>query len=175
MKTLKTTLLSLTASSFFLFTPALAQNAAYKGLPLLKANASNVNVRIGNAFVKGLWTIKPEYTPNALRIQVSDQKEKVIFYTDIDSAAFDVRPDRSDKFYVLLNKQHYVLAEVKGFTLEDEINVQPENKLLNIDKPRSKTFGALWEKHHIGEVVNDINNYADKASGALNWVKEKVF
>lgn len=174
MKMLKTTLLSLIASSLFLCTPALAQNTAYKGLPLLKANASNVNVRIGNAFVKGLWTIKPEYTPNTLRIQVSGQKEKVVFYTDIDSAAFDVRPDRSDKFYVLLNRQQYVLAEVKGFTMEAE-KPQPESKLLNIDKPRSKTFGNLWEKHHIGEVVDDINNYADKATGALKWVKDKVF
>lgn len=154
--------------------PAFGQNA-YKGLPLLKANSSKVNVRVGNVFVNGFWTVKPEYSPNSLHIQVNGQKERLVFYTDIDSATYDIKADEAKKFYVLLNRQHYVLTEVKGFTLASNAMEQRKDKFLEIEKPRSKTFGNLWEKHHVGEVVNDINEYADKASGAVNWVKGKIF
>lgn len=157
-----------------LATPAFGQSA-YNGLPLLKANSSNVNVRIGNAFVKGLWTIEPEFSPNTLRIQVREQMERLVFYTDIDSAAYEVRPAQSKQFYVLLNSKHYVLAEVKGFKLESDKKAQETVRFLNIEKPRSKTFGTLWEKHHVGDVVNDINDYADKVTGTFGWAKEKLF
>lgn len=172
MKTIKTLIaaLVLTAAA----SSAFAQTS-YKNLPLLKANSSKVNVRVGDVFVNGFWTVKPEYNPNALHIQVSRQKERLVFYTDIDSATYDIRADEAKRFYVLLNKQHYVLTEVKGFTLAGNSPQAQASRLLNIEKPRSKTFGNLWEKHHVGEVINDINDYADKATGAVSWVKAKLF
>ncbi|GAB3822354.1 hypothetical protein [Pontibacter rugosus] len=172
MKTLKPLLtafiLAAAASSVF-------AQSTYKNLPLLKANSSKVNVRVGDVFVNGFWTVKPEYNPNSLHIQVNGQKERLVFYTDIDSATYDIKPEQAKQFYVLLNRQHYVLTEVKGFTLASNATEQNKNRFLSIDKPKSKTFGTLWEKHHVGDVVNDINNYADKASGAVNWAKGKLF
>lgn len=155
-----------------LATPVLAQTT-YKSLPLLKANSSKVNVRVGDVLVNGFWTVKPEYNPNALHVQVTGQKERLVFFTDIDSATYELRSEEAKRFYVLLNKQHYVLTEVKGFRLDGGVAAK-EEKFLNIDKPRSKTFGKLWEKHHVGEVVNDINEYADKASEAVDWAKNKL-
>ncbi|WP_276498935.1 hypothetical protein [Pontibacter litorisediminis] len=154
--------------------PALGQST-YNGLPLLKANSSKVNVRVGRVLVNGLWTIKPEYNPNSLHIQVVGQKERLMFYTDIDSAAYEISPTEPKKFYVLLGGRQYVLTEVKGFRMENGEAASKEEKFLNIEKPKSKTFGGLWEKHHVGEVVEDINKYADKASGAVDWVKGKLF
>ncbi|GHA74545.1 hypothetical protein [Pontibacter akesuensis] len=174
MKTQKSLFLAFLLLLAVLATPALGQSN-YKGLPLLKANSSKVNVRVGDVFVSGFWTVKPEYTPNSLHIQVNGQKEKLVFYTDIDSATYEVRPEEAKRFYVLLNKQNYVLTEVKGFRLDEGKSVAKPDKFLNIAKPRSKTFGTLWEKHHVGEVVNEINEYADKASGAVNWAKGKLF
>ncbi|MHC2993321.1 hypothetical protein OB13_17690, partial [Pontibacter sp. HJ8] len=78
---------------------------------------------------------------------------------------------KAEQFYVLLNKEHFVLTEVKGFKREGE---QGQTKLLDIAKPQSKVFGSLWEKHHIGDVVEDINHYAERATSALNWVKGKL-
>ncbi len=166
--------LTIAAVLALLVLPVFGQTT-HKGLPLLKANSSKVNVRVGSVLVNGLWTIKPEYNPNSLHIQVAGQKERLVFYTDIDSAVYEVRPAKAEQFYVLLSKKHYVLTEVKGFKRDNSATSQPKDKFLNIDKPLSKTFGALWEKHHVGEVVNDINNYADKVSGSVNWVKGKVF
>ncbi|QCR23596.1 hypothetical protein [Pontibacter sp. SGAir0037] len=151
-------------------TPSFAQSS-YKGLPLIKANSSKVNLRVGEAQVNGLWTIKPEYKVNSLGIEVLGQKEKLVIYTDVDSIAYEVRPDQAKQFYVLLNNRHYVLTEVKGFRNE---STQSNDKFLNVEKPKSKTFGSLWEKHHVDDVVNGINDYADKASGAFKWVKDKV-
>lgn len=170
MKTNRTMAL---AAAFLLSVPALAQSS-YKGLPLLKANSSNVNVRVGDVFVQGFWTIKPEYNPNALHIQVSGDSERLVFYTDIDSAAYSIRANQARQFYVLLNRRQYVLTEVKGFRFENA-DSRTDDRFLSIDKPKSKTFGALWERHNVGEVVSDINNYADKVSGGLDWVKQKVF
>ena len=162
-----------TAATIFtlLLTPVFGQST-YKGFPFLKANSNKVDVRIGSVLVNDLWTIKPESNPNSLHIQVNGQKERLVFYTDIDSAAYDVWPARSEQFYVLLNKEKYVFAEVKGFKRPAAVSAQ--KKLLDIDKPRSKVFGSLWEKHDVGGVVNDINNYADKASDAMSWAKEKL-
>ncbi|MCX2739483.1 hypothetical protein [Pontibacter anaerobius] len=154
--------------------PALGQSS-YQGLPLLKANSSKVNVRVGDIFVQGFWTIKPEYNPNALHIQVTGQQERLVFYTDVDSAVYTIQPSQARQFYVLLNSRHYVLTEVKGFTFDGSPKPQQQDRFLNIHKPKSKTFGTLWEKHQVGEVVNDINEYADKVSGGLNWFKQKVF
>ncbi len=150
--------------------PVLAQST-YKGLPLLNANSNKVNVRIGSVYVDGLWTIKPEYNPNSLHIQVANQKERLVFYTDVDSAVYTLRPAKKEQFYVLLNKKHYVYTEVKGFEKETELQ---KVKLLDIAKPQSKVFGSLWERHNVGEMVEGINDYAEKASGAVDWVKSKL-
>jgi hypothetical protein len=168
MKTLAS-LLSLLLLAL-LFTPAFGQST-YKGLPLLNANSSKVNARIGSVHVNGLWTIKPQYNPNSLQIQVTGQKERLVLYTDIDSAVYELRPAKSEQFYVLLNKEHYVFTEVTGFKKESDAR---KEKLLDIAKPQSKVFGSLWEKHQIGEAVDGINEYAEKVSGAVNWVKDKL-
>lgn len=168
MKTLKY-FLSI-ALFLMLLTPVFGQST-YKGLPLLNANSSKVNARIGSVHVNGLWTIKPQYNPNSLQIQVTGQKERLVLYTDIDSVVYELRPAKSEQFYVLLNKEHYVFTKLTGFTKADE---QYRSKLLDIEKPQSKVFGSLWEKHHVGEVVEGINEYADKASSAVDWVKSKL-
>ncbi|PKV63545.1 hypothetical protein [Pontibacter ramchanderi] len=168
MNILKSLLL---AALFSALTAPLFAQSTYKGLPLLKANSSKVNARIGSVHVNGLWTIKPEYNPNALHIQVNGQKEQMVLYTDIDSAVYELRPAKASYFYVLLNKEHYVYTEVMGFRKDGD---QAKTKLLNIAKPQSKVFGSLWEKHHVGEVVEGINDYAEKASGAMDWVKSKL-
>lgn len=169
MKILKPLLIAVLFT--FLLAPLYAQNT-YKGLPLLNANSKKVDVRIGSIFVNGLWTIKPEYNPNSLHIQVVNQKERLVFYTDIDSAVYNLRPNKAEQFYVLLNKQHYVFTEVKGFTKSNQ--EESKEKLLDIAKPQSKVFGSLWEKHNVGEVVDGINDYAAKASSAVDWVKSKL-
>ncbi|GAB2799653.1 hypothetical protein GCM10027275_51980 [Rhabdobacter roseus] len=147
-----------------LATPGFGQST-HLGLPLLKANSSKLSVRIGNVVVDGLWTLKPDYKLNTLQVELRKQKEWIGIYTDLDSASYEVRPGQTTQFYVLLNKQ-YVLSEVQGIKEERQ-----GNRLLNIDKPRSKTFGTLWEKHNVDGVVEDINNYADKASGFYKRVK----
>lgn len=168
MKLLKTLLAAVLLT--FLSAPLLAQST-YKGLPLLNANSNKVDVRIGGVLVNGLWTIKPEFNPNSLHIQVANQKERLVFYTDIDSAVYTLHPAKKEQFYVLLNKKHYVYTEVKGFEKEAELQ---KAKLLDISKPQSKVFGSLWEKHSVGEVVEGINDYAERASGAVDWVKSKL-
>ena len=117
MKILK--LFTLTLLLTVMLTPAFGQTT-YKGLPLLKANSNKVDVRIGSVLVNGLWTIKPNYNPNSLHIHMMTPKERLVFYTDVDSAVYSLAPEKSEHFYVLLNKEHYVYTELKGFKKDNE-------------------------------------------------------
>ncbi|MCC9167835.1 hypothetical protein [Pontibacter harenae] len=155
---------------FVVVVPTYGQSK-HNGMPLLQAKTNKVSFRVGGVKINGNWTIKPEANPNVLHVQVIDAKEKFTFYTDSDSVSYDVRPGQVHQFYVLLNKQSYVLTEVRGFK---DAEHKEDTKLLNMKRPKGSILGELWDKHHVGDVVDGVNSYADKASSAFSWVKSKI-
>jgi hypothetical protein len=87
--------LCLTADVFSL---VFAQNK----LPIINATSNLVDLKDGNNFHKGSWTITPEAKPDVL---ISSSKE-VVFYTDIDSIKIKVKQDVNWKFDFIENQNN---------------------------------------------------------------------
>lgn len=71
-------------------------------LRIVKATSDSVSIRDGERFLENYWRIAPEAN---LDVYNSDNATKQItFYTNIDSIVFDVEPDQTYDFIVLLNE-----------------------------------------------------------------------
>ncbi len=60
------------------------------------------------------WRIEPERKPDRLRVYCTNQENKVIFQTDIDTAVFFVRKNDTIKVNVILNKKDTAYTEIVG-------------------------------------------------------------
>jgi hypothetical protein len=84
---------------------------AQKNIPVIKANVNLVDIKDGNNFQKGSWTIVPEAKPDVF----STSSKEVFFYTDIDSIKIKVKQDVNWKFdfIVLLNGKDSAYTQVQ--------------------------------------------------------------
>ena len=82
-----------------------------QNLPIIKANNTLVDIRDGNNFSKGNWSIMPEYKPDVFTSNKIG--EKVTFYTDLDSISFVVQPDVEHDFIILLNEKDTAYTQIK--------------------------------------------------------------
>ncbi|MEM5566085.1 DUF4932 domain-containing protein [Psychroserpens sp. AS72] len=72
--------------------------------PIIEANSSLVDIRDGEIWKKGGWSLAPEVKPDIYKTDVITSK-KVTFYTDLDSISFTVEPKKEYDFIILLNKK----------------------------------------------------------------------
>lgn len=75
------------------------ENKTIEGLPLIKANSTQVDIKDGNNLQKNAWRIAPEANPDVYKTS----SKKVTFYTDVDSITFDIKPNGQYDFVILLN------------------------------------------------------------------------
>jgi hypothetical protein len=87
---------------------------AQKNLPLIRANNKIVDIRDGDIFQKGYWTITPEARPDVYTIN-SKKPGKVTFYTDVDSISFNVKPNQYILFNILLNNKDTALTGIFAY------------------------------------------------------------
>ncbi len=78
---------------------------AQQKLPIIKANSNVVDIRDGDDFQKGNWNISPEVKPDIFNVERFKGHKKVTFITDIDSITFDVEPQKTYDFIILLNNR----------------------------------------------------------------------
>ncbi|MES1219675.1 MAG: hypothetical protein ABUT20_29515, partial [Bacteroidota bacterium] len=74
-----------------------------QGIPLIKAQSTDVDIRDGLHFKKGSWHLMPEMKPARYYVELPAKEHRVIFYTDIDSAVFDIASGGVYNFIILLN------------------------------------------------------------------------
>lgn len=74
-------------------------------LPIVKANSKVVDIRDGDDFQKGNWNISPEVRPDIFNVERFKGHKKVTFITDIDSISFNVEPQKTYDFIILLNNK----------------------------------------------------------------------
>jgi transglutaminase superfamily protein len=79
-------------------------------MPVIYANSDIVDIRDGEEFSKGQWTIAPEYKPDIY--SSSKVGETVTFYTDIDSISFVIQKDFIYEFVIVLNEKDSALTQV---------------------------------------------------------------
>ena len=85
---------------FYLMIIGLVSNA--QPTRVIRANATTADILDGNNFRQGHWTIMPEVNPDVYYVQRSKAPKRVVFYTDIDSIAFEVAPGDEYNFVILL-------------------------------------------------------------------------
>lgn len=92
---------------YFLITFVLIASSVFaqNELPIVKANSKVLDIRDGDDFQKGNWHISPEIRPDVYNVERFKGHKKVTFITDIDSISFDVEPQQTYDFVILLNNR----------------------------------------------------------------------
>lgn len=72
-------------------------------LPVVRATSTAVDIRDGNNYRKGYWTILPAVKPDVYYAQRGKNQKQIVFYTNVDSISFDVKPGDQHDFIILLN------------------------------------------------------------------------
>jgi hypothetical protein len=78
---------------------------AQQQLPIIKATLKVVDIRDGDDFQKGNWNISPEIRPDIYNVERFKGRKRVTFITDIDSISFEVEPQKTYDFIILLNNK----------------------------------------------------------------------
>lgn len=81
-----------------------------KNLPIIKATSIKVDIRDGEIFKKSSWNITPKLKPDIYTTE--NKNNKVIFYTDLDSISFIVKPNVNYDFVILLNGKDSALTRI---------------------------------------------------------------
>ena len=154
------------------FSHVFAQNK----LPIINATSNLVDLKDGNNFHKGSWTITPEAKPDVL---ISSSKE-VVFYTDIDSIKIKVKQDVNWKFdfIVLLNgkdsaftqlqyRQSYlsILKTAKNYNNVNKTRI-PKFEYQSMDNPNLVKIRQELKLDSIAGAGNEVS----KIINLLHWV-----
>ena len=83
---------------------------ALEKLPIIHANSIKVDILDDTVFKKAYWNIAPEIKPDIY--VTSKLNSKVTFYTDIDSITFQIKPNKKNRFIILLNNKDSALTEI---------------------------------------------------------------
>ena len=75
---------------------------AQQGLPVLRTSSRTVDVRDGDRFLKGAWTLDPSVALDVYDALRTTANKTVTFITDVDSMSFAVQPARTYDFIILL-------------------------------------------------------------------------
>ncbi|MER2996555.1 transglutaminase-like domain-containing protein [Pontibacter populi] len=159
-----------------LVAPAIAQKT-YKGLPVIEATSKVADYKVGTELVKGNWSVSPQIAIDVLKVPVHNNKVKFTFYTDSDSISFNVKPGKSNRFYVLLNNKDYALTEIKGFGFEalefNETNKIPAYTMLYEQNDGNMYLNELRAKYNLDAIVAGAANDTEKALRMVNWVHKQ--
>ncbi|MCB0555458.1 MAG: transglutaminase domain-containing protein [Phaeodactylibacter sp.] len=80
-------------------------------LPVIHSRIDVIDIRDGNEFIKGNWSLAPEAKPD---IYTSNKiGEFVTFYTDLDSISYKIHPDSIYNFIILLNGRDSAYTQIK--------------------------------------------------------------
>lgn len=74
---------------------------AQKRLQVLKSTQHKLSIREGQSFYKNAWNVSSMVKPDVFVSQHLKDKERIVFYSDIDSVAFWVKPQRTYDFVVV--------------------------------------------------------------------------
>ncbi len=82
-----------------------------KEMKIIRAKHASVDIRDGKDFRKNTWIIEPETKPDVYNT-IAEEK-RVTFYTDMDSISFDVKPNETYDFIILLNDKDSAWTQIK--------------------------------------------------------------
>lgn len=86
-----------------------------RSLPVLRANSRTIDVQDGERLRKGIWVADPSVERDVFCAGRSDTKRSVTFISDIDRLTFEVEPDRTYDFVIVLNDKERCTTRLSTF------------------------------------------------------------
>ncbi|MBA4849295.1 S41 family peptidase [Emticicia sp. BO119] len=124
-----------------------------QSLPVIRAKSKLVNVKDGQIFQRAVWNLTPEVKPDVYQALEPLIDKRITFYTDIDSISFDVVPDRTYDFLIILNDRDTCYTRISTFrnTNQTAIDAKDDN-LIKPEKLQQDfiVFREALEKYHAG-------------------------
>jgi Aspartyl protease len=111
------TLLSITFISHF--------TLAQKKVLILKANNSSINIKEGDFLYKDIWNASSEVKLDTFFTNPFSGTKQVIFYSDIDSISFLVKPNKQYDFTILLNGKSPAYTQINT-SLKAQPSLEPK-------------------------------------------------
>jgi hypothetical protein len=103
---------------FFLF--LLCANTAFaqsEKLPILKTNSFLLDVKEGDFLYKKTWVMTNDGNIDVFVTNPIETTRNIVFYSDIDSISFVVKPNQKYDFIILLNQER-AYTRISSFTNE---------------------------------------------------------
>lgn len=90
--------------------------SAQKHLLVLKSTQNELSIREGQSFHKNIWNVSSATKPDIFVSQHFKGKERIVFYSDIDSVAFWVKPQRTYDFVVVVNGRDSAYTRINTYS-----------------------------------------------------------
>jgi hypothetical protein len=85
---------------------------AQKKVLILKANNSSITIKEGDFLYKAIWNASPEVKPDVFVTTPFSGLKRLVFYSDIDSIAFLLKPNKKYDFVILLNGKDSAYTQI---------------------------------------------------------------
>lgn len=91
----------------------LAFQAIQAQFPCIRSNVEIITYSINGIPTGNQWTITPQLKPDIMDFGTDKKKNRVVFYTDVDSFACTVKPGEERLFYILMPGKDSALTMVR--------------------------------------------------------------
>lgn len=146
--------------------------------PVIQATSEMADYKISEDLVKGAWRISPHVEFDTMFVTCFNDVEKFVFYTDLDSISFDVRPGDNHSFYVMLDTAkaftiicgilpNYEEAKYSSDTRNDEF------KFLYEENNDNEYLTKLRNQYQLDQVVQEADSDTERVLKILNWVHNR--
>ncbi|RFS17898.1 S41 family peptidase [Emticicia sp. C21] len=146
-----------------------------QSLPVIKAKSKKVDVRDGKIFQKGVWNLTPEAKPDIYQALEPIVEKRITFYTDVDSITFDVSPNKTYDFLIVLNGKDTCYTRISTIVKASQIATEAKpNKLIAPTQLQQdfKAFREGLEKDHAGlytyKSKQQMDRFMDSCYATLN-------
>ena len=149
-------------------------------IKVIKAVSNTVDIRDGQKFYKSYWLINPDLKPDVYA--TDNDNKKVTFYTDIDSISFDVEPNKTYDFVILINGKDSawtqiqtrpsrldILKQASAYNTSDD-RPTPSWTYLSKDDPNLKRIRKTFNLDSIAGNGSETS----KIINLLYWVHDAV-
>jgi len=160
----------------FIISCSTKKEEKHNNLPVIKASKALINYKIGDLWVYGRWNIAPQIKNDTLKFTSYKQKEYFKFKTDIDSIQFEIKPNTTKNFYVLLKDSLYAHTIIQAIGFDpnqikhDTINTSEVN-IKHQTKP-NQYLKELALKYPL-DFLNDTMSDTEKILAILNWTNSR--
>jgi len=119
---------------------------------VVRATSKNIKILDGNDLLEGV--LVPELKPDIYVYHRSYKSKKIVYYTDIDSASFDVRPGDTFDFVILLNNLDSCYQRISYQNPNKVEYSKPYNKAASIPDTIPFVLGPNNAIHIDGRINN---------------------